>query len=237
MAGYAVATGEYIVNLDDDFQCPTFELWKLLEPLEKDECGYSTAEYKQKKESFAKRMGSNINVWMGHVMLGKPMSLRIENFSAMKAFVAQEMINYRNPYPYLEGLILRITNRICCVPMEERERGDDKSSGFTMKKSIALLMNGLTAFSVKPLRVSSFLGSLFAIAGFLYGLYVIIKKMVTPSVPAGYSSILAILLISSGLIMLMLGLIGEYLGRIYICINDSPQYVIRDTINIEKKSK
>jgi undecaprenyl-phosphate 4-deoxy-4-formamido-L-arabinose transferase len=94
------------------------------------------------------------------------------------------------------------------------------------------MMNGLTAFSVKPLRVSSFCGVVFALLGFLYGIYTIIRKLVVPDIMLGYSSILAVLLFSVGLIMLMLGLIGEYLGRIYICLNDSPQYVIRNTINI-----
>lgn len=233
LAGYAAARGDYIVNLDDDYQCPTYELWKLLEPVERDECDYATAKYTVKKEVWYKRAGSNLNVWMSHIMLGKPMNLRFENFSVMKAFVAKEVIRYRNPYPYLEGLVLRVTRRIKCVPMEQRERGDDNTSGFTLKKSISLVMNGLTAFSVKPLRMASLCGVVFAILGFIMGIVIIVRKLVNPAVPMGYSSMVSILLFSSGLIMLMLGLIGEYLGRIYICINDSPQYVIRETINLE----
>lgn len=232
LAGYSVARGKYIVNLDDDYQCPTYALWSLLEPVERDECDYATAKYSFKQETWYKRLGSNVNVWMGHVMLDKPMSLRLENFSVMKAFVAREVIGYKNPYPYLEGLILRVTRRILAVPMEERERGDDNATGFTLKKSMSLLMNGLTAFSVKPLRVASLCGTLFAIMGFILGIVMVVRKLVNPAVPTGYSSIVAILLFSSGLIMLMLGLIGEYLGRMYICLNGSPQYVIRETINL-----
>lgn len=232
LAGYSVARGKYIVNLDDDYQCPTYALWSLLEPVERDECDYATAKYCFKQEAWYKRLGSNVNVWMGHVMLDKPMSLRLENFSVMKAFVAREVIGYKNPYPYLEGLILRVTRRILAVPMEERERGDDNATGFTLKKSMSLLMNGLTAFSVKPLRVASLCGTLFAIMGFILGIVMVVRKLVNPAVPTGYSSIVAILLFSSGLIMLMLGLIGEYLGRMYICLNGSPQYVIRETINL-----
>ena len=121
--------------------------------------------------------------------------------------------------------------------MEERDRADNNSTGFTLKKSIGLLLNGLTAFSVKPLRIASFCGIVFAIFGFLYGLMIIIRRIADPSIPAGYSSIVAIMLMSSGLIMVMLGLIGEYLGRIYICINDPPQYVIRETINIDNSNE
>lgn len=234
MAGYAYVKGDYVVNLDDDYQSPVNELWKLLNLVEKDECDCATAEYIEKKESWIKRMGSNVNRIMSQIMIGKPKGLRFENFSIMKSFVVKEMINYKNPYPYLEGLLFRVTNRVMSVKMDQRERGDDNSSGFTIKKSIALIANGLTAFSVKPLRVASICGSLFAICGFIYGVIIIIKRLINPSIPSGYSSILAVSLFSSGLIMLLLGIIGEYLGRIYICINDSPQYVIKQTINTDE---
>lgn len=232
LAGYAASKGKFVVNLDDDFQCPVYELWKLLEPVENDECDYATAKYFEKKQSVWKNFGSDVNLYMSEIMLKKPKGLRFENFSVMQKFVCDEMIQYKNPYPYLEGLVLRITGRIKTVPMEQRQRGDDNASGFTFKKSLALLMNGLTAFSVVPLRIASVIGMFFAAAGFIWGIYTVISKVTHPYVPAGYSSLAAILLFSSGLVMLMLGLIGEYIGRIYICMNDSPQYVIKDTINL-----
>ena len=237
MAGYSVAKGEYVVNLDDDFQCPVNELWKLMEPLEQNMCDVATAAYITKKESAVKRLGSTINLKMTEGMLDKPKGLRIENFSAMKKFVCDEMIRYKNPYPYLEGLIFRATNNIVAVTMEQRERADDNKSGFTFKKSLSLLMNGLTAFSIKPLQVSSLLGVIFALLGFMYGIYTIIHKILNPDMVLGYSSIMAVLLFSVGLIMIMLGVIGEYLGRIYVCINQSPQYVIRETINIGENNQ
>lgn len=233
MAGYAVAQGDYIVNLDDDFQSPTPHLWDLLEPVEKEGYDVSTANYIQKKESLWKRIGSDINLWMSEIMLEKEKGLRLENFSIIKKYVCKEILNYKNPYPYLEGLILRVTHNIKVVTMEQRERGDENGTGFTIKKSFGLFINGLTAFSVKPLRVATFLGFLFAAIGFIYLILLIIRKFVNPIVPMGYSSIMAVILFSSGLIMIILGLIGEYIGRIYICINDSPQYVVKNTINID----
>lgn len=233
MAGYAVAKGDYIVNLDDDYQSPTYELWKIIDPLIADECDVTTAEYHVKKEAWYKRLGSDFNLKMTEILLDKPKNVRMENFSAMKQFVCKEMIKYRHPYPYLEGLTYRVTKRVKTIPMEQRSRADDNASGFTLSKSIKLLLNGLTAFSVKPLRIASVCGLLFAICGFVYGIYIIIKKLVIPQTVLGYSSTMAVMLFSSGLIMLMLGIIGEYIGRIYICINASPQYVIKDTINID----
>ena len=166
-------------------------------------------------------------------MLDKPRGLRFENFSVMKQFICKEVIKYENPYPYLEGLILRVTNRIKTVKMDQRERGDDNPSNFTLGKSLSLWLNGLTAFSVKPLRMASLLGVLFALCGVFFGIYVIIHRITNPNIAAGYSSMLAMILFTSGVIMSLLGLIGEYLGRIYICINKSPQYVIKDTINLD----
>lgn len=233
LAGYAVAQGEFVVDLDDDFQSPANELWKLMQPVLDDECDYATAKYPEKKEAPLRVLGSDLNLFMSTLLLDKPKGLRFENFSVMKHFVCQEIIKYTNPYPYLEGLVLRVTGRIKTVDMAQRERGDDKSTGFTLQKCLSLWANGLTAFSVRPLRVASFLGAGFAVCGFLWGISTIVHKIVNPSVLAGYSSVLAAILLSSGIIMILLGLIGEYLGRIYICINDSPQYVIKETINID----
>ncbi len=237
LAGFSIVKGDYIITLDDDCQCPAGELWHLLEPVEKDECDCATAEYAIKKESWFKRMGSNLNMHMAQAMIGQPKGLRVENFLAFKAFVVQEMIHYKNPFPYVDGLLFRVTRRVVSVRMEERERGDQNSTGFTLKKSVSMISNGLTAFSVKPLRIASICGALFALFGFIYGLFTVIRKIVEPPVPMGYSSLVCALMISSGLIMLMLGIIGEYLGRIYICINDSPQYVIRESINVEKETE
>ena len=232
MAGYSVVEGDYVVNLDDDCQSPVYELWKLLEPLENDDYDVATAVYNEKKESRFKRMGSDLNLWVSEIMLDKPKGLRFENFSVMKRFVCDEMIKYKNPYPYMEGLILRVTKKITGVQMDQRDRGDDNVSGFTLGKSISLFANGFTSFSIKPLRIATVVGTIFAIIGFLYGLIVVIRRLIDPSVPLGYSSMMAIILFSNGLIMFLLGLIGEYVGRIFICINNSPQYVIRNTLNV-----
>jgi len=100
-------------------------------------------------------------------------------------------------------------------------------SGYTFAKLVQLWVNGFTAFSIKPLRVATWLGFLFAIAGFALGVWVVVDKVLHPEIQAGYSSLMAALLFTGGILMLMLGLVGEYVGRIYLCINSAPQYVIR----------
>lgn len=235
MAGFSFVRGELVVNLDDDCQCPVFELWKLVDAVEKEDYDCATAVYAQKKEAAWKLLGSRINTWMVNMLIEPPEGITVENFFVIKRYVCDEILNYRNPYPYIFGLLLRATKRIKMIPMEERERGDGKGTGFNFRKSLSLFSNGLTAFSVKPLRIASVIGMVFALLGFVYGIVVVIRKLLDPAMPMGYSSIMAVLLFSSGIVMLILGLIGEYLGRIYISLNNSPQYVIRETINMDGK--
>ena len=237
LAGYAYASGEYVVNLDDDFQCPTIELWKLLDPLIYDGYDYTTAKYPEKKQAAWKNLGSNVNVMMSEALLGKPKNLRFENFTAMKRFVMNEMARYDNPYPYLEGLVLRTTRNIKAIEMEERERADSNTTGYTLVKSISLWINGFTAFSVKPLRFSAFAGFFTALAGFITGLIMVVRKIINPEIVMGYTSLAVIMLFLGGMILMCLGLVGEYVGRIYICLNKAPQYVVKNTINIKKQTE
>jgi len=233
MAGFSVAQGDIIINLDDDGQCPLDQLWNLVEPLY-DGYDISIAKYAEKKQSRFKNFGSKMNDIMATTLISKPKELQLSNFSAVKRFVVDEMLNYKNPYPYVEGLYLRTTSKIKNVTMEERERTVG-TSNYTFRKSLALWINGFTAFSVKPLRVATFLGVVCALVGFVYGFFTIVNKLLNPEILMGYSSLMAVLLFIGGLIMIMLGLIGEYIGRIYISINMSPQYVIRETINLDEK--
>ena len=234
MAGFSFVRGEYVVNLDDDCQCPMDRLWDLVDAAAGEDCDCATATYARKKEAGWKSLGSRVNAQMVNLMIEPPKGIEIENFNVIKRYVCEEILRYPNPYPYVGGLMLRATHRIKMIPMEERERGDNKPTGFTFRKSFALFANGLTAFSVKPLRIATVLGMAFALLGFLYGVFVILRKLRHPEVMMGYSSLMAVQLFSSGLILLVMGMIGEYIGRIYISLNRSPQYVIRETINVEK---
>lgn len=231
MAGYAYVTGDIVVNLDDDGQCPLDRLWDLLAPVEN---GYdiAIAKYEKKKQSGFKNFGSWLNSKMACWLLSKPAELYLSNFSAFRRFVCQELIRYKNAFPYIDGLMLRTTAKIVNVEMEERERISG-NSGYTLIKSLRLFANGFTSFSVKPLRMATLMGCACAFIGFVLGLVVVVRKIVNPAILSGYSSLMAMLLLIGGIVMLLLGIIGEYIGRIYICINNSPQYVIRETLNCE----
>lgn len=234
MAGLSKVTGDYVVLMDDDGQCPMESLWELIKPLEEGH-DVSIAKYPEYKQSAFKSFGTIVNRKMTEIVMEKPKDLAFTNFSAMKKYIVDEIIKYKNPYPYMTGLLLRTTSDIVNVKMEERERIAG-STNFTFKKMLNLWINGFTAFSIKPLRISTIIGFITAAIGFIYGIYVIIHKLIVhTNVLEGYSSLMAVMLFIGGIIMMMLGMIGEYLGRIYISINNSPQYVIKDIVNIDTK--
>jgi len=230
MAGLRQTEGDYVVCLDDDGQTPADEVHKLLEKLEE---GYDAvyAAYDHKQHSTFRNLGSKVNELMTRMMLDKPAELYISSYFAVKRFVVDDMIRYENSYPYVIGLVLRTTKNITNVMVHHRER-EEGCSGYTFKKLLGLWFNGFTAFSVKPLRLATCVGAFSAFVGFLYGFYTIIKKLINPEVPLGFSSTMAAIVFFGGMIMIMLGLIGEYIGRIYISLNNSPQYVIRERLNI-----
>lgn len=236
MAGMSEATGDYIVLMDDDGQCPMNNLWLLVDELEKGH-DIAIAKYPEKKQSKFKNFGSYVNKKMTEFVIGKPKELMFTNFTILKKFVKDEMLKYSNPYPYMTGLMLRTTSDIVNVEMEERERITGNTN-FTFKKMLSLWINGFTAFSIKPLRISTVIGFIIALLGFLYGVFIILHKLfVHASVIQGYSSLMSIILFVGGIIMIMLGIIGEYIGRIYISINNSPQYVIKEKINCNNQKE
>lgn len=229
MAGFHYVHGEIVVCLDDDGQTPANEVGKLLNGIEEG-ADVVYARYAAKQHSAFRNFGSKVNELMTRVMLGKPKELYISSYFAAKRFVVEEMTRYQNPYPYVIGLVLRSTKKIINVEVTHRER-EVGTSGYTIGKLLNLWFNGFTAFSVKPLRLATVMGIISACAGFLYGIYTVIKKFVNPDVVVGFSALMAAIVFFGGLILLMLGIIGEYIGRIYISLNNSPQFVIRESID------
>lgn len=226
MAGFQYASGDIVVCLDDDGQTPADEADLLIRKIEE---GYDVvyAQYDIKKHSLFRNMGTLMNMKMAEIMLGKPKELYLSSYFAARRYVIEEVKRYRNPYPYVMGLVLRSTSNICNVKVVHRERAAGKS-GYSVKKLLALWVNGFTSFSVKPLRFAALSGVLAALAGFMYAAWTVARKIMDPAVPVGWSSTVAAILIMGGMVLFVLGMIGEYVGRIYICINNAPQYVIKD---------
>ena len=181
----------------------------------------------EKKHSAFRNFGTFMNEKMAEHMLGKPKNLYVSSYFGVKRFVADEMMRYENAYPYVIGLVLRSTRNIVNVDVNHRNR-EIGTSGYTFSKLINLWINGFTAFSVKPLRIATGCGAVLAVLGFAYGIYTVIKRFLIPDIPMGYSALMSAVVFMGGMIMLMLGMLGEYIGRIYVSMNSSPQYVIKE---------
>lgn len=235
LAGLRMTKGDIVVCLDDDGQTPPREAFKLISALEKG-ADVAYAKYAEKKHSRFRNLGSFINGKMAEVMLEKPHDLYLSSYFAARRFVVNEVIRYENPYPYLMGLVLRATRNIVNVEIIHHDREKGKS-GYTLRKLLMLWLNGFTAFSVKPLRVATLMGVFLALVGFMYSIWTIINRFINPNAPMGWTSTIIIMLILGGMILFVLGLIGEYIGRIYISINNAPQYVIREETMMSMENK
>lgn len=237
MAGFHHVRGSLIVCLDDDGQTPACEVGKLIAGIEEG-ADVVYAKYIHKHHSGFRNFGSHINELMTRVMLGKPKNLYLSSYFAARRFVVEEMLRYEYAYPYVIGLVLRTTKNIANVEVNHRDRKAGES-GYTLGKLLALWFNGFTAFSVKPLRIATVAGTICALCGFAYGIYTIIKKIFIqpPDLVIGFSALMSVIVFMGGMLMLMMGLVGEYMGRMYISMNNSPQFVIREIVGKEAKEE
>lgn len=235
LAGYARCSGDFVVSLDDDGQTPLDSLGELIAKIEE---GYDVvyAYYRVIKQTAFRKFGTWMAKRMAEIMLHEPKDVKGSSFFIARKYIIDEIVKYKNAFPYMGGLILRTTRNIASVPTNHRKRLEGVS-GYSPFKLLSLWINGFTAFSVKPLEFSAFLGFILALAGFIYAVVTIVRRVSGITQVEGWSTIISLLLIIGGMILIMLGLIGEYIGRIYISINNSPQYVIKDIVGCEIDSK
>jgi len=228
MAGFHYVSGDYVLTAADDGQTPLEKWDEMLDALEN---GYdvSTVNFMDRgRRSLFRRMGSRLSKAMIDLLIDNLEHGWVAFEFAAKRFVIDEMIRYQGPYASMNGLILRVTHNIKTIPCSQHERVTGKS-GYTFRKLFKLFINQSTSFSIKPLRLAGICGVIVTILGIVLGLTVIINRIIGGTFLYG-SGLNIVLIISAGLIMQMLGLIGEYVGRIYMVLNNTPQYVVRDEI-------
>lgn len=230
MAAIKYSKGEIVACCDDDGQTPIDTVFRFIEKMETEGYDVVCANYVNRgKRSLFRRFGSWLNDQMSIYFLDKPKDVNTSVYFVAKRFVAEEMAKYDNPYPYITGLLLRTTGRIGNVDVEQKSRLAGQS-GYNFKRLLSLWVNGITTFSIKPLRLANIIGCLLALVGFVIIIVLVIEKLLNPHVSLGWTSIIATNLLVGGIIMMILGVIGEYIGRIYICLNKTPQYVERTVI-------
>ena len=229
MAGFAHVRGDIVVCLDDDGQTPADECFRLIDKVNE---GYDLvfAEYPERKQNVLRNWGSRFNAACNHYFFGQPSGLKVNSYYACRRFVVESALQYPNPFPYVTGLLFQSVSHYANVPVSHRPRIEGES-GYSLKKLISLWANGVTAFSIKPLRMASYLGWFTAIFGFLFALITTIRKLADPSMQAGWASTISAMLTLGGVIIALIGIVGEYIGRIYLSINRCPQYVVRNMID------
>lgn len=226
MAGLNQAKGDFSLIMDDDFQNPVSEVIKLIDYAVNKDYDVVYTYYSKKKHNMFRNLGSWFNDKVSNLMLKKPKNLYLSSFKIINSFLVKEIIKYRAPFPYIDGLILRTTSHIGRLKVEHQERRAGRSN-YTFKKLISLWLNMFTNFSVIPLRISSITGLILSLFGFILGIITIIEKIINPELPTGYAALLVTVSIFSGIQLMALGMIGEYLGRIFLSQSKKPQYIIR----------
>lgn len=227
MAGYRKASGDLILGMDDDGENAPEEMFKLIDKLDE---GYDCvcAEYESHTSLF-RSLGTKMNSWMAYHMIGQPKGLTMTSYYVVKRFVINQVIKYDNSYPYVAGLFMQTSKNWGTVKLERNKRISG-TSGYSLRKLLSLWINGFTAFSVKPLRLAVIIGFFFSVLGIVAAVYYIIRRLIGIDVVLGYTSIMSGISFFGGMIMILLGIVGEYVGRIYISINNSPQYVVKEEV-------
>lgn len=225
MAGYRQVTGDIVVSLDDDGQNPPSEMFTLVDAID-GEHDLVYADYAHKRHTWFRNLGSRLTNRMFTWMLNKPPELTMTSYWAAKRFVIDQMVRCESPFPFVDGLALQSTTRYASVPVTHLPRAEGES-GYTVFSLLKLWLNAFTSFSVKPLRIASVLGGCSALGGLIVGLVLVVRKLILrEEIDAGWTSMMAMMLLLFGVTLIMLGLVGEYVGRIFITINRSPQYII-----------
>ena len=229
MAAIQYIKGDAAVFMDDDGQHSAEGIFMLVDKLGE---GFDIvyAEFVQKQTSRFKVVTSDLFGKMSELVGTRPKGLRISSFYAMSRFCVDALKNYHSPSPAFSGYLYRVTTRFTSIPMQQRERLAGKS-GYTLKKMVELAITCLTNFTVVPLRVFSGIGTATSVIGILLAIVMVIRKLVDPRIAMGYTSLMAVLLIFSGIILLGIGLLGEYLGKVYMMLSDQPQFMVRETLN------
>jgi glycosyltransferase involved in cell wall biosynthesis len=228
LAGLRASTGQYVITMDDDLQNPPAEILKLLATAESEKRDVVYAIYERKGHAWWRNAGSRLTNLIADYVVEKPRKLYLSSFRCMTRLVADEVAKSRTPYPYIDGLIFQITQNAGAVRVLHVERGQGQS-GYTLRKLIRLWMSMLVNFSVLPLRLMTLAGMITSALGFLAIIEVLLEYLLKKN-PTGWGSTMAAILLLSGTQLLLLGIMGEYVGRIYLGISDKPQSVVRTKV-------
>jgi polyisoprenyl-phosphate glycosyltransferase len=227
MAGLKEAVGDVVVIMDDDLQHDPADAEALIRQVE---AGFDVcyARFPHKKQAPWKNAGSWLNDRLANLVVGKPKEIYLSPFKAIDGEVAREIIRYDGPFPYVDGLLFRVTSGITQIPIEHHDRFAGSGS-FTLGKSVSVWMRVATLFSLVPLRLATILGFSFSAVGLFMALYFVAKRLfLAAGDPPGWAATIVAILVLGGIQLACLGMVGEYLGRVFLHLNKRPQYVVKE---------
>ena len=237
MAGLRASTGDLVTVSDDDGQTPIDSVFEFYDYMVEGNYDVVCANYVSRgKRSLVREFGSWANQTMVKYFLDEPKGMHTSGYFLAKRFIINEMIKYNNAYPHMGGLMLRTTHNIGNIDMSMRDRAAGRSN-YNFRKLLKIWVNGITTFSIKPLRIAVIFGMLMVVAGIIAIIALIISKLTNPLITIGWTSMIATTIMIGGMILFVLGVIGEYIGRIYLSLNQNPQYVIRRKLGRKKEDE
>jgi glycosyltransferase involved in cell wall biosynthesis len=231
MTGLRHTRGAHVINMDDDLQNPPEEVARLLAYAQETGADVVYTYYDEKRHAAWRNLGSRFTNWVAGYVLDKPKDLYLSSFRCMSAFLVREITRYDGPFPYVDGLILQVTQKIDRLLVRHLPRAVGRSN-YTIRRLLRLWMSMFINFSVMPLRISTLTGFALSLVGGLGAVATVIDALFIHE-PAGWASLMAALMLLSGVQLMILGIVGEYLGRLYLTANRKPQSVVRSVTRAE----
>ncbi|MSP04924.1 MAG: glycosyltransferase [Acetobacteraceae bacterium] len=226
MTGLRHARGNYVITMDDDLQNPPEEVIHLYDHARHGDWDVVYTRYAVKEHAGWRNLGSRFANTVADWLLDKPRGLYLSSFRCMSALVVQAVAHYRGPYPYVDGLIMQVTQRIDSIEVIHLPRMQGHSN-YTLKRLVLLWLNLATSFSLAPLRLATFAGIAMATLGIIGAILTIAEALITHDTPDGWASTMTVVLLVAGVQSMILGVLGEYVGRTFLSANGKPQATVR----------
>jgi glycosyltransferase involved in cell wall biosynthesis len=226
MTGLRHARGAYVITMDDDLQNPPDEVTRLYDHARLGGWDVVYTRYSEKQHAAWRNLGSRFANWVADRLLDKPRGLYLSSFRCMAAPVVRSVMRYRGPYPYVDGLIIQVTQRICSIEVAHLPRAEGRSN-YTLRRLVLLWLNLATSFSLAPLRLAVFAGAAMAAVGMAGAVATIAEALYTRATPSGWASTMTAIMLVGGVQSMILGIMGEYVGRTFLSANGKPQGTVR----------
>ena len=218
MCGLNYAKGDYSVIIDDDFQNPPSEIIRLLETAQKSDFDIVYGQYDEKKHHQFRNVGSWFENQITTLLFKKPQDLYLSSFKLIKKEVVEEICLYKGPYPYIDGLIFNVTDNIGKVTVQHNDRHHGESN-YTFKKLASLFLNILFGYSLLPVRIALFLGLLSTFVALILSSFQFLNIV---DYPIGL-----VILFFGGVQLISIGIVGEYIRKIFLTQSNTPQYILK----------